>query len=33
LEQINTEQDKELDRAVDSSQGKSLDEILTNLKK
>jgi len=33
LEQINTEQDKELERTIDSSHGKSLDDILDNLKK
>jgi uncharacterized protein YutE (UPF0331/DUF86 family) len=33
LEQINTDQEKELERSIDSSEGKGLDDILKNLKK
>jgi hypothetical protein len=33
LEQINHDQEKELDRALESAQGKSLDDILKDLKK
>jgi hypothetical protein len=32
LEQINIDQGKELDREIETAQGKSLDDILTNLK-
>jgi hypothetical protein len=33
LEQLNDDQEKEFDRTLESAQGKSLDDILTNLKK
>jgi len=33
LEQINNDQEKALDRALESTQGKSLDDVLKDLKK
>lgn len=33
LEQINHDQDKEADRALESARGKSLEDILDNLRK
>ena len=33
LEKINHNQEKEIDRSLESAQGKSLDDILNNLKK